>query len=152
MKIIFLDIDGVLNTGRWEELCLSEDINLEDQFGITFDDISIANLRTIISRTNASIVIHSTWKLHHDVEWFVDMWNTRNLPGFIISTTPNIAPDYNKHNEISMWLKLHPQISQYVILDDEKEFVDPLSEHHILIDGFCGITMGNAEKAIKLLL
>ena len=152
MNVIFLDIDGVLNTDRWEALCLSEDIELEDKFGITFDDISIANLRTIISRTNASIVIHSTWKLHHDVEWFVDMWNTRNLPGFIISITPNIAPDYDKHNEISMWLKLHPQISQYVILDDEKEFVSPLSEHHILIDGLCGITMSNAEKAIKLLL
>lgn len=152
MKIIFLDIDGVLNTSRWEELCLLENIDLEDQFGITFDDISIANLRTIIYHTNAQIVIHSTWKLLHDIDWFVEMWETRKLPGTIYSVTPDIGPHYNKHDEISMWLRHHPYTSHYAILDDEKEFYSPLSGHHILIDGYCGITMSNAEKAIELLL
>jgi len=152
MKIIFLDIDGVLNTCRWEELCLAENVDLEDRFGITFDKISITNLKTIIDSTHAAIVIHSTWKLQHNVEWFVEMWKARKLPGMIYSVTPSIAPYYNKQEEVAMWLRQHPYTSQYVILDDEKEFDGSLSEHHVLINGIYGITTSDAEKAIQLLL
>ncbi|MCM1070624.1 MAG: HAD domain-containing protein [[Clostridium] fimetarium] len=151
MNIIFLDIDGVLNTERWENLCLAGYASIEDEYGITFDDNSIARLQRIINTTGALIVIHSTWKLLHGVEWFEKMWRDRNLPGKIADITPNVPPYYYKQDEIANWLKQHPEVENYVILDDELEFQDQLSEHHVLIDGNHGITEEDARMAIHIL-
>lgn len=52
MKVIFLDIDGVLNV-----YCESR-----DEFGCCFHKHFEDNLRYIIDNTNAKIVISSTWK------------------------------------------------------------------------------------------
>lgn len=56
MKVIFLDIDGVLNTKYWENM------KVRDQYGHTFDPNSVANLARIIEETGAEIVISSSWK------------------------------------------------------------------------------------------
>lgn len=52
MKIIFLDIDGVLNVfGK-----------SHDQYGKTFHKHFENNLKYIIEQTNAKIVLSSTWR------------------------------------------------------------------------------------------
>lgn len=53
MKIIFLDIDGVLNVN----------FNGRDKYGRIFHPNFVDNLRDIINRTGAKIVISSTWKM-----------------------------------------------------------------------------------------
>ena len=53
MKIIFLDIDGVLNVipqGR-------------DEYGAIFHPEFVANLKHIIDKTGAKLVISSTWRM-----------------------------------------------------------------------------------------
>jgi len=53
MKIIFLDIDGVLNVipqGR-------------DKYGMIFHPEFVENLKYIIEQTNAKIVISSSWRI-----------------------------------------------------------------------------------------
>jgi histidinol phosphatase-like enzyme len=50
-KIIFLDIDGVLNVYCSER----------DEFGCMFHEEFVDNLRWIINETSAKIVISSTW-------------------------------------------------------------------------------------------
>lgn len=151
MSVLFLDIDGVLNTVRWEKFCLSGEATIEDEYGITFDRTSIANLKEIIDLTDASIVIHSTWKLLYDVKWIAKMWSSRDLPGIILDVTPNMPPYYSKQDEITMWLKHHPEIQNYAILDDEHEFDGFLLEHHVLIDGENGITGTHVQKAVHIL-
>ena len=90
MKIIFLDIDGVLNTDKWEAYMLSQRLPLEDEFGIFFDKEAINNLAKILTITKAKIVIHSTWKLGKPLEWLQLLWNKRRLPGHIFDITPDI--------------------------------------------------------------
>lgn len=53
IKVIFLDIDGVLNVYGTEH----------DEFGQIFHDHFVENLRTIINETSAKIVISSTWEI-----------------------------------------------------------------------------------------
>lgn len=62
-KIIFLDIDGVLNTERQHDRCVNEGITPVDGFGYAFDPIAVANLKRIVEETGADIVISSSWKL-----------------------------------------------------------------------------------------
>ena len=62
MKIIFLDIDGVLNCSESKSEC----------FGYTgIDNIIIKRLKRIIEETNAQIILISTWKEN----WFKESFN-----------------------------------------------------------------------------
>ena len=70
MKIIFLDIDGVLNV-----YCESR-----DEYGCCFHSHLVENLRILIEQTGAKIVIISTWRFS-GLEIIKEMWEKRNLPG-----------------------------------------------------------------------
>lgn len=76
MKIIFLDIDGVLALMHKEH----------DEFGSLFHKEFVNNLKQIIDETGAKIVISSSWRKSGLVE-MLNMWKSRNLPGEIIDTT-----------------------------------------------------------------
>lgn len=151
MKIIFLDIDGVLNTDKWEAHMLSQRLPMEDEFGIFFDKEAINNLAKIITVTKAQIVIHSTWKLGKTIDWLQLLWKKRSLPGNIAGITPDIPPFYSKMDEIATWLADNPYISNYVILDDEDEFSSYQCQHLIRVDSAIGITEDNANEAIRIL-
>ena len=62
MKIIFLDIDGVLNCVTTKERIPGSKLLLG------MEDIKIRYLKEIVDRTDAKIVLTSTWK----VDWFKD--------------------------------------------------------------------------------
>ena len=57
-KVIFLDIDGVLNTNNWYTQKGRNAI--KDKYGYTFDPKSVANLKRIVEETGADIVISSS--------------------------------------------------------------------------------------------
>ena len=80
MKVIFLDIDGVLNVIPTKF----------DQWGAYFgpDDHFVKNLKKIVDQTGAKIVITSTWRMG-GLQNMLDMWSGRNLPGEIVGITPN---------------------------------------------------------------
>lgn len=151
IPIIFLDIDGVLNTDRWEAYLLSNGLPLGDEFGILFDENSVTHLAEIITATGADIVVHSTWKLDKSLDWIRLLWQKRKLPGHIFDITPNIPPHYSKMEEIESWLIKHQYVSNYIILDDECEFSPIQLSHLIDIDPSIGITEFNTKEAIAKL-
>ena len=53
MKVIFLDVDGVLNTPSYERRC-------GEYIGI--DDEKVEKLKKIVEKTKTEIVLISTWK------------------------------------------------------------------------------------------
>ena len=55
MKVIFLDVDGVLNSQQLFEKC-------EDDQLISVDEDNIKNLKTIVDATGAKIVLSSSWR------------------------------------------------------------------------------------------
>ena len=63
MKFLFLDIDGVLNTGRYQESLIGDGLPFTDNDGALFDPIAIENLHYIINETSAKIVLTSTWRM-----------------------------------------------------------------------------------------
>lgn len=123
-KIIFLDIDGVLNV-RCEK---------KDEFGCIFHENFVNNLRWIIKKTDAKIVISSTWKII-GIEKLREMWKKRNLPGEIIDITPYEVDVVEKSDiefydfvdrghEIQQWLDDNNEIvKNYCIIDDENDML-----------------------------
>ena len=72
-KIIFLDIDGVLNV-------ISQG---KDEYGSKFHKHFEDNLKTLIEKTGAKIVITSTWR-SSGLNVMKNMWKDRKLPGEVI--------------------------------------------------------------------
>lgn len=162
-KIIFLDIDGVINTKEWHSKMTKD--TPKDEYGYAFDPIAVANLAHIIDKTGADIVISSSWKFY-GVPKLREMWKKRNLPGTILDITPNTISDEMllnanldefqlgvcRGNEIKEWLSRHEDIiSNYVIIDDFDDMLSKQEDHVVLTESLIGITEWDAEKAIKIL-
>lgn len=167
LKIIILDIDGVVNV-------IPEEF---DEFGGIWHSHFVDNLRTIIEQTGAKIVL-SAGKRADGLSRLRQMWAFRNLPGEVIDVTPYCYPDkcdssicmFNnipgfekakRGREIQEWLDAHQGIDNYVIIDDD---IDMLStqmdnfvhchgnnEHPDCVDDGYGLTKICAEKAISIL-
>ncbi len=162
-KVIFLDIDGVLNTKEWYSKVTND--TPKDEYGYAFDPVAVANLDNIIKKTGAVIVISSSWKFY-GVTKLKKMWKLRNLPGEIIDITPNTISDdillnanldemklgVCRGNEIKEWLSKHKsEISNYVIIDDYEDLLPEQEDYTVLTNSLIGITEFDAEKAIKIL-
>ncbi len=106
MKIIFLDIDGVLNC---EKTCRTS--------GCVFpiDPHKVVLLDRIIQATECKVVLSSSWRHHAEgrknARKAVDFFDTtdRTLNGF-------------RGDEISSWLEHYPEVEKYAILDDDSDF------------------------------
>ncbi len=162
-KVIFLDIDGVLNTKEFHSK-MSDDVP-KDKFGYAFDPVAVANLSHIIEETGAVIVISSSWKFY-GVTRLREMWKLRNLPGRVLDITPNTISDdillnanleemefgVCRGNEIKEWLsKHHDKVSNYVIIDDFDDLLPEQEDHAVITNTLIGITEWDAKKAIMIL-
>ena len=164
-KIIFLDIDGVLNTKYWYGQMDRK--TPKDQYGYTFDPTSVANLTKIIKKTGADIIISSSWK---EMGLYVmqSMWKDRQLPGKVIDITPGYMSDEMLLNadlndidldcidirgyEIKGWLTLHgADVNNYVIIDDMDDILPEQESYFVLTDPEVGLTKQDAMKCIAIL-
>ena len=162
-KVVFLDIDGVLNTKWWYT---QMDRNTpKDKYGYAFDPNAVSNLKKIIDETGADIVISSSWK-SFGISELEDMWQDRGLPGKLIGITPNTVSDEMLLNadldnmelfsirgtEIKEWLTKHGKhVSHYAIIDDMDNMLTEQRLHFVKTDPEIGITVEDAEKAIMIL-
>lgn len=155
IKVIFLDIDGVLNL-------ISQG---HDEFGSIFHQHLVQNLKYIIDKTNAKIVITSTYRTY-GLNYMIRMWKKRKYAGEIIGITPDhrhkTGTTLQRGKEIQEWLLTSPyNVNNYVILDDDTDMEDyqldnfvqcsENSDHEDCIDIGYGLTRKCAEKAIKIL-
>lgn len=156
MKVIFLDIDGVLNV-----YCQTR-----DEYGCIFHKPFEDNLRQIIKDTEAKIVISSSWRLSGK-QAMLETWKHRDLPGEIIDITPNLTygegflTSTPRGKEIQQWLDEHPEVENYVIIDDDADMLkhqlshfvktSDNSDHPDALDIGYGLTRKCAEKAIYIL-
>lgn len=148
-KIIFLDIDGVLNVyceGR-------------DEYGCTFHKHFEDNLRWIINKTNAKIVISSTWRMS-GLKIMKEMWIKRGLPGEVIDITPIKTHGVNRGVEIQQYIDDN-NITSYCIIDDDDDMLPSQIDNFVktsnnpshvdCVDIGYGLTKICSEKVIEIL-
>lgn len=156
-KIIFLDIDGVLNSAHnWPENLLSQ--SLTD------------NLKRIVDKTGAKIVLSSSWKnffsddlipLNKLGHTLVEHFTHNNLT--IHAKTPSPSGNYAMERgfEIKTYLQHHP-CDSYVVIDDEifpdfkntidmSKFIRTKSGTMLTKAKHEGLTLNLANKAISIL-
>jgi hypothetical protein len=162
-KVIFLDIDGVLNTKLW--YTQMERNTPKDKYGYTFDPKAVANLKRIVEETGADLVVSSSWKCM-GLSQIEEMWRDRSLPGKIIGITPNSVSDemllnadidsielfHIRGEEIKQWLtKYGKQVSNYAIIDDMDNMLSEQQSRFVHTNPEVGITEEDAQKTIEIL-
>lgn len=139
MITIFLDIDGVLVT--------REDLSHVDENGIHFFSQScVNNLNRITDLTGASIVISSSWRI--TTPNISELLLSRGITGEIVGITPMMQ---TRGEEISSFLFNNPEITQFVILDDETFDMGHLLNWVVVTDFQSGLTAENVNQAILIL-
>ncbi len=166
-RYLFLDFDGVLNTGNYARQMKREGIDPFDEFGAMFDPEAIANLKHIVELTGCKIILSTTWR-NEGIMRMRNLWKQRGLPGEIFSMTPILLSTSfqdamngemmgmplreAKALEIKAWLYQYASKDyQYVILDDENYFFPQHQKHLVLTDEEEGLTEQKAQKAICIL-
>lgn len=150
-RVIFLDIDGVLNSREWFAKRGSFDGRELDQI----DPDAVARVQRIVDATDARIVVSSTWRLLHSLVDLRGWLQIKGLRGRIIGKTPEGSKHgYERGYEIHEWLTragLYPRKpSGIVILDDDSDMVH-LAPWHVETSFTTGITDADVERAIATL-
>lgn len=139
MKVIFLDIDGVLLShrsvvafGRWPNDLTPDDV-------AKFDPIALALLRNFCAASGAKIVLSSTWRILHAWQKVGDKLD---LP--LIDATPRMLGPRGR--EIAAWLSGHPEVERYAIIDDDSDMLPEQLPFFVHCDGRNGFTWPEFEK------
>ena len=150
MKVIFLDIDGVVNCWDTKERAPSKCIGVEQRL--------IAHIKEIVDATGAKLVLSSTWRkdwafnLHEGRDWYYlrDEFAKQGL--YFLDYTPS-RRDSHRGEEIKEWLEsTECDVESYVIIDDEMYDIWDLHDGHTVQTSFdCGVKAGAVKMAIDIL-
>ena len=152
MKIIFLDIDGVLNSIQYDRLRTREQGNI--------DETRLPLLKNIVDETSALIVLSSSWRKHWSIEGGEcdcigrELNSTFDKYGLIISDKTPVLSALDRSIEIQSWLDEHLcEIQSFVIIDDMFGGWGPLANNLVKTDSRIGrgLEMKHVEMAKKIL-
>lgn len=146
MRVIFLDVDGVLNSSETRA-------KIDGLKGVSKKNLRI--LRHIVARTQAKIVLTSAWNINFDEKlvpttkagmylyhrlWENNLW---------IYDKVN---DYggNREHAVAEYVKKHNNLTDWVIIDDthygDYEKLNP--KHIVYTSPALGLTKASATEAI----
>ena len=115
------------------------------------DDGAIDLLKTIVESTNSEIVLSSSWRWYKESrEKIKEQLQKHNLK-FIDITPTRTDKTLKREEEIQIWLDSHPEVVNYVILDDEKISCESMKKHHVKTTFSRGLTIESAQTAIEIL-
>jgi hypothetical protein len=163
MKILMLDIDGVLN---------NVSVFKDRRFGpFPLDHLCIERLHTVVQATDCQIVLSSSWrgvpdlerKLEADFvfesyfgEWpYAERINVRHKDG----RTKRYGDDESlstieyegRGSEIAEWLSRHPEVTRYAIVDDDSDMLPEQMPFFVQTSFETGMTDEHAAKLIEIL-
>ena len=139
MKVIFVDVDGVLNSDDFiDSVKGSQDIDIK----------TIRLLKNAVNETGAKIVMATSFRY---TKSFLKVQEMLLQNGILFDKTPFI--DNERGKEIKQYLAEHKDIEDYILLDDVifPDFDDELLEHLIKMDdtNSRGIGKGLQEKDVE---
>jgi len=134
MNIIFLDIDGVLNCSKTKEF-------KTEKYAI--DKILLKRLKNIIEKTGVSIVLSSVWRFDENSCVYL-----KSIGINFIDKTPNFKNKIRGY-EIEAWLKEHPEVKKYAILDDDSDMLFSQKPYFFKTSFKIGLTKEIEKDIIK---
>jgi hypothetical protein len=111
VKVIFLDIDGVLN-------CKKTPNPLELPYIV--DRRLLRIFLRMVTRARAKVVLISDWRHDPAGLFSARYWGIR-----YVDIVPYL-PKRSRGEQILLWLRKHPNVKRYVVIDDDDDQLDNL--------------------------
>ena len=123
MKVLFLDIDGVV--------CLHKDKDWDNEEEI-FDAACCRKLQEIVSATGCKLVLSSSWRLFPEsIRSMFRQFKPFGITWEIfLGRTPLRG---ERGDEIMAYLKKRPQIETFVALDDERFYSRAFPQDRLIL-------------------
>lgn len=156
-KTIFLDFDGVLNHEnflrklRGRKITYSsgrELVLMQEQIC----DKNISCLREALNQLpDLKIVISSAWRLGYKLENLQELLKINQINNEVIGVTPSLGSGAIRGDEIKAYLKDHPKITQFLVIDDNSVFDlgDPYMKNFLKTSPFTGLTPDDTTSIIN---
>jgi len=172
MKVVFLDIDGVLNASKTFERRYNK-WNETGVIELEIDEFRLEYLKEIIDKTDSKIVLSSTWRFFFEnndgivvprnrkgIELY-NLFNKYDLEIYDLTTKNNYL---KREDQINLWISNHNDVDSFVVIDDEssdlKSFIGKqliktsiVEDGEILtnMDDCIGLSEKPIEEAIEIL-
>lgn len=159
MRVIFLDVDGVLNS--------EDDLKIyREKNGITgcilYDNVEerpLKLLKQIVDVTGAVIVLSSSWRLGYGKtesifggRLYEKVSAALKANGMEIYDITPYMPGAQRGDEIKQWLSKRQDVESFVILDDDSDMGEYVDTKLIQTTYKYGLLPEHVEVAIKKLL
>lgn len=153
-RILFLDVDGVLNThDGWEAGHHGHD---------SLDPGPVARLNRLCARTGCRIVVSSTWRIgpYRGPDGcranlrrmgvtgpFHRNWRTRDRA----LNDELTYEDRPRGKQIRDWLLAHPEVTAYAIVDDDSDMLPEQMPRYVKTQFKDGLQDVHADRLVALL-
>lgn len=142
MKVVFLDFNGVLDT--YEDFDVIDKSNLY----ILVDAINLTDSKVVITSSNKNY-FYRTGKHNYLMENLINVLHSYNIE--VLGYTKDLG---NREEEILDYLRTHPEIEHYCIIDDDY-FFESMSDHMIKLtcqnDGGNGLKESSIYEIVRKL-
>ena len=147
LKVIFLDVVGPLNTRRSYQKACDEGRSTAPE-DILLDEEALDNLKTLVEKTGAVIVVTSAWRRYEKAMF--NLGRQLYKKGMRIrGETDYITP--LKSVEIRAWLDRNMIAGRFVILDDETDMGEFTDTNLVICPQSTGFGEAQLRKALEIL-
>lgn len=149
-RVLFLDVDGVLNhLGIWK-------IGRPNPI----DPECVARLNEVLGKTKARVVLSSAWrglrsleaklrksgalKRKYPRDWRTPQLHSTSKGGIIMARV--------RGDEIAAWLARHPEVNRYAIVDDDGDMLAEQMPYFVQTDFHDGgLKQEHADRLVEIL-
>lgn len=143
MKVLFLDIDGVLNSSRTAVAFRGYPHDLTTDHVAMLDPVGLNLIRGLCAIGGVSVVVSSAWRTTH--HWDA-IGRALDLP--TMDRTPSLLGC--RGDEIADWLKRHPDVECWAIIDDDADMLPDQLPRFVHVDGHDGIRWADFVQLCSL--
>jgi hypothetical protein len=157
LPVIFLDVDGVLNSHAYAERCNTEGRRWGGYHFL--DPEAVARLDSLVRHSGAIVVVSSSWRIGTRTRKLQRLLGDKGFTGCLAGRTPILRPwrggrgrtRIERGDEIACWMSQHGVTAdRIVILDDDSDMAH-LAPRLVQTSFAVGLTDADIHRALALL-
>lgn len=150
-RVLFLDIDGVLNSNEWFVATAGGRATLSriDEMIEMLEPRAIELLNELLRRAGPRVVLSSSWRIAYGLSFIQKAMVSRGWLGELADRTPT-APGGARGLQIQAWLDAQAEKpSSFVILDDNSD-MGHLAHRLVQTTWARGLQIEHVERALEM--